>query len=284
MRREEDGRQIRPVGIIALDLDGTLLDSNKNLSERNRAALEKAAAAGYEIVPTTGRLFHGMPEEIRSLPFLRYAITINGAQVENVTTGQVLYRAEIPWKQAIDIMQWLETYPVIYDCYMDNRGWMTIAMLDQVDEVVEDIHYRKLIHDLRIPVEELKDFLAQRQQDVQKIQFFVTRPELKPEMIGKLPQVFEGIVASSAISQNVEVNQSRANKGDALLALADHLGVPHEKTFAFGDGLNDLTMIEKAGVGIAMANAFPEAREVADWITASCDEDGVAVGIEKFCF
>ena len=88
----------KAVGIIALDLDGTLLDSNKNLSERNRAALEKEAAAGYEIVPTTGRLFNGMPEEIRSLPFLRYAITINGAQVENVTTGQVLYRAEIPWK------------------------------------------------------------------------------------------------------------------------------------------------------------------------------------------
>jgi len=172
---------------------------------------------------------------------------------------------------------------VIYDCYMDNRGWMTIAMLDQVDEVVEDIHYRKLIHDLRIPVEELKDFLAQRQQDVQKIQFFVTRPELKPEMIGKLPQVFEGIVASSAISQNVEVNQACANKGDALLALADYLGVPHEKTFAFGDGLNDLTMLEKAGVGIAMANAFPEAKAAADWITSSCDEDGVARGIELFC-
>ena len=78
------------------------------------------------------------------------------------------------------------------------------------------------------------------------------------------------------------MNQTRANKGDALLALADYLGVPHEKTFAFGDGLNDLTMLEKAGTGIAMANAFPEAIEAADWVTASCDEDGVAVGIEKF--
>ena len=271
-----------PAGIIALDLDGTLLDSNKKLSQGNLEALEKAAAAGYEIVPTTGRLFGGMPEIIRSLPFLNYAITINGAQVEELSTGKVLYRAEIPWQQAIEVMEYLEQYPVIYDCYMDNQGWMTIAMLDQVDEVVEDVHYRKLIHDLRHPVPELKAYLAGRKQDVQKIQFFVTSPEQKPELIAKLPQVFPDIVASSAISQNVEVNQARANKGDALLALADYLGVPREKTFAFGDGLNDLTMIQMAGVGIAMENAFPEAREVADWITVSCDEDGVARGIEKF--
>ena len=68
-----------PIGIIALDLDGTLLNSNKELTPGNLAALERAAAAGIEIVPTTGRFYNAMPAIIRELPFVRYVITINGA-------------------------------------------------------------------------------------------------------------------------------------------------------------------------------------------------------------
>ena len=86
----------KPVGIIALDLDGTLLNSDKELSPGNRAALERAAEAGYEIVPTTGRFYGGMPQVIRELPFVRYVITINGAEVADRRTGEVMYRAEIP--------------------------------------------------------------------------------------------------------------------------------------------------------------------------------------------
>ena len=68
------------------------------------------------------------------------------------------------------------------------------------------------------------------------------------------------------------------------MALAAELGVAYENVLAFGDGLNDVSMIKAAGVGIAMANAEPVVKEVADWVTVSCDEDGVAVGIEKYCF
>ena len=92
------------IGIIALDLDGTLLDSNKELSPGNLAALERAAAAGIEIVPTTGRFYDAMPAVIRQLPFVRYVITINGAEVRDLHTGQVIYQAEIPWQQAVELM------------------------------------------------------------------------------------------------------------------------------------------------------------------------------------
>ena len=258
-------------GIIALDLDGTLLNSNKELTPGNVDALQKAAEAGYEIVPTTGRFFGAMPEEIRSLPFIRYAITINGAQVEDLRTGEIIFRAEIPWEQAAEIMAYLDEKAVIYDCYMDNKGWMSEAMKEEMPEVVEDPHYRQLIYSHRQSVPELKAFLADycpaHGVDVQKIQLFVKYPELKPEIMGELPQRFEHIAVSSAIIQNIEINQSHANKGEALLALADYLGVPRESTYAFGDGLNDLSMIREAGVGIVMENAFPELKAEADWIT-----------------
>ena len=87
-------------GIIALDLDGTLLNSAKELTEGNRRALERAYEAGYAIVPTTGRFYGGMPQCIRDLPFVRYIITINGAEVADLETGEVIYSAEIPNERA----------------------------------------------------------------------------------------------------------------------------------------------------------------------------------------
>ena len=105
----------KDIRIIALDLDGTLLNSNKELTERNYRALEAAAAKGIQIVPTIGRLYDGMPQMIRDLPFVNYAITINGAQVRHVHTGEVLYRAEIPWQQAVELMKYFDTLPVVYD-------------------------------------------------------------------------------------------------------------------------------------------------------------------------
>ena len=113
------------IKIIALDLDGTLLDSQKRLSEGNRAALEEAAAKGVHIVPTTGRFFGMMPQAIRDLPFVRYAITINGAQVYDRETDTAIVREEIPLDMALDIIRLLDRYDVIYDCYRSNWGWMT---------------------------------------------------------------------------------------------------------------------------------------------------------------
>ena len=272
------------IRIIALDLDGTLLDSNKQLSAGNLAALQKAADAGIEIVPTTGRFFGGMPDFIRQLPFVHYAITVNGAEVADLKSGTVVYKAEIPFQLSVSIMEFLDEYPVIYDCYMNNEAWMTESMKLRIDDIVEDKHYRKMLHELRQPVPEMKSFLLQRQQDVQKIQLFTADQDLRLELMQQLTARFENLSVSSSISANVEINQSHANKGEALLALAEFLGVPQSATMAFGDGLNDLTMIRDAGVGIAMSNACDEAKNLSDWVSLSCDEDGVAHGIEKYCF
>ena len=116
------------VKLLALDLDGTLLNSQKELTPRTRDALYAAAEAGVEIVPTTGRFFTGMPEVIQKLPFLHYAITINGAQVYDIRAEKAVSRAEIPLETALRVLEYLDGFPVIYDCYQDNWGWMTRSM------------------------------------------------------------------------------------------------------------------------------------------------------------
>lgn len=273
----------QPIRMIAVDLDGTLLTSDKEFSSANRMALERAAAAGIEIVPTTGRLYDAIPAAIRALAFIRYVITVNGAEVTDLKTGETIHKAEIPRQQAIEIMKRLDEHPVIYDCYQDNEAWMTAAQKLHIDRMVRSSHYRKMLHELRKPVPELKAFLSERNQDVQKVQFFTDRSDIRLQLLQQLPHWFNELCVSSSVADNVEINQIHANKGEALLALAAHLGVRREQIAAFGDGLNDLSMLQAAGIGIAMENACDAVKAVADRITGTCDADGVAYGIDRFC-
>ena len=268
--------------LLALDLDGTLLNSQKELSPRNRRALEKAHEKGVLIVPTTGRFYGGMPQVIRELPFVRYCITINGAQVMDLWENKVLYRAEIPCAQAVEIMSWLDGYPALYDCYQQNESFMTARLREQAMETIEDIHFRNMVRDLRQPVPELKAFLLERGRDLQKIQFFIQDQPLRRWLMEELPRRFADLSVTSSVRENVEINHKDAHKGAALTALAKYLGFGKEAVIAFGDGENDISMLREAGLGVAMENACPQALAAADYITASCDEDGVAQAMEKF--
>lgn len=272
------------IGIIALDLDGTLLDSNKKLSEKNYAALQKAAEAGIEIVPTTGRFYGALPESIKNLPFLHYAITINGAQAVDVRSGEVIYSAELPWQQTVELMELFDTLPVIYDCYQENEAYMPAAQKALINEIAPDKHYIKMLHELRQPVEDLKSYLSEKKKGVQKVQFFTKDIALRDKLLNELPQKYDDLSVTCSLVNNLEINQIHANKGEALAALARHLNLPETATMSFGDGLNDISMLKSAGIGVAMANAQEACKDAADYVTLSNDEDGVAAAIEKFCF
>ena len=265
--------------LIAFDLDGTLLTTEKELTDENLAALERAAEAGIVLVPATGRFFGVIPENVRSLPWFRYYITINGASVYDAREDRTLLRAEIPWRRAVEIMKYLDTLPVIYDCYMDDWGWMTRALHDRVEDFAPNRHSLDMLRNFRRPVPELKAHLAQVGHDVQKIQMFFRDPELRLRSMGEMKLRFPDLAVTSSIPRNVELNSLEAQKGIALARLAKHLGIDRAETVAFGDDLNDVSMLQTAGIGVAMANAGPEAKDAADLITESCDESGVGRAI-----
>lgn len=271
------------IKLIALDLDGTLLSSEKQLTPACRAALDRAAAAGIEIIPATGRFFNGMPEAIRALPYVRRAITINGAQVYDAVADEVIYRAELPCAQAVEILRMLDEFNLIYDCYQDNWGWMSRDMWERCGDYVPDAHYFNMVRKLRTPVDDLKQLLLERNRGVQKLQLFTHDMSLRARLLREMSERFNNIAVSTSVANNIEINCADANKGTALRALAEHLRIPCARIAAFGDGLNDLSMIEAVGLGIAMDNAAPELKACAKHITSSCDEDGVAVGIERWC-
>ena len=278
----------RDIKIISLDLDGTLLDSQKRLSDGNRAALEEAAAKGVLIVPTTGRFFGMMPQAIRDLPFVRYAITINGAQVYDRETGTAIVREEIPLDMALDIMRLLDGYDVIYDCYRSNWGWMTESLQNKAEDYATDAHYVKMVREFRNPVPELKAYLESTasEGDVQKVMLFARNTPGSEAVTKAITEAvrerFPQIKATSSTWNNLELNIETAHKGNSLRRFAEHLGYALDNCMALGDGTNDLSMIEAAGLGVAMSNAHPLVIAAADHVTASNDEDGVARAIRDF--
>ena len=278
---------MEPVKLLALDLDGTLLNSKKELTPRTRAALYAAAEAGVEIVPTTGRFFGAMPEAIRTLPFLHYAITVNGAQVYDRVADAAIVREEIPLETAVAVMRLLDGYDVIYDCSRANWGWMGAAFKEKAAAYATDEHYLAMVRDFRREVPELKAHLAATaaEGDVQKIMLFARLDgpaDATAQVAEAVRARFPEIAVTSTTWNNLELNIASANKGVALARLAAHLGLSSANCIAFGDGRNDLTMIEAAGVGVAMANAHPDVRAAADDVTLSNDEDGVAAALVRY--
>lgn len=269
--------------LIAFDLDGTLLRDDKSIPEENLAAMEKAAARGITLVPATGRIFRGLPPQLKELPFLRYYILSNGAAVYDRQERRTLLRADIPLALALSCYAYLDTLPVIYDCYQNECGWMTRSMLEAAAPYfVKEPEVLKMLYGLRKPVDDLKETLRQRGEDLQKLQMFF-KPEdeaLRQETILELPRRFPGLQATTSVKNNIEVNSAEAGKGKALLALSAALGIDPAATVAFGDGTNDIEMLRAAGLGVAMGNAAAAVKDAADLVTESNEDCGFARMIE----
>ena len=266
------------VKLIAFDLDGTLLDDDKHLPPENLAALQVAHAQGIFLVPATGRILKALPEELLAPGLFRYFIFANGALVYDLQEQQALYRARIEPELAVRLCTYMDTLPVLYDCYRGDCGYMTQWMYDRAPEFFEtEPHILKLIKSLRRPVPELKQKILEDGLPLEKLQMFF-RPEHMDERARQLelvPQLFPELIASSSLRNNIEINSARAGKGNALRALCGKLGLDALESVAFGDGLNDADMLRAAGRGCAMQNAVPAVKEAADVIVENNNDAGV---------
>ena len=270
--------------LIAFDLDGTLLDTEKRIPEENLRALYAAAKRDVLLVPATGRILRGIPPVLRELPFLRYYILSNGAAVYDTREEKTLCRGDIPLDLTLRVMDYLDTLPVLYDCYQNDVGWMSQAMFEQAPAYfVREPQVLKMVEQLRIRVPDLKQTLREHGEPVQKIQFFFRPADnaLRLETIAHFSERFPELCATSSISNNVEVNSALAGKGNGLLALCRALGIDPADCMAFGDGSNDISMLEAAGRGVAMGNAGEDVRTAADAVCESNLDCGVAKEIAR---
>ena len=270
------------IRLIAFDLDGTFLDDRKNCIKENMDAICAAAERGIHIVPCSGRIYNGIPEEIRRLDFVRYAVVINGAEVYDSVEDMAIYRAEIPPEDAEKIFDYAETLPALYDCYMENRGWMDRKFYDRLPDLITDEIIRDMVRKLRTPVDDFRRFVRERNHSLQKIQLMFRDLERKKKEIGEIARRFPDYAVTSSLYNNIEINVKAANKGAGLEVLCNYLGLKLSETMALGDGGNDITMLKAAGIGVAMGNAETAVKAFADVTVGTNEQAGVAEAIRRF--
>ena len=271
------------IKIIALDMDGTLLDSQKNVSERNRRALTACAEKGIWVVPATGRAGHGIAPEIKALPGVRYAIATNGGVVTDLLEGRNLKTCAISNEQTLSILRRLDEYPAMYDPYIEGWAITQPEFIEHLDRYGLSPVMQRMVHATRRTVPNIIRYVEETKKEAEKINVFFGEEHMgERERLRRELEQIEGLFVSSSLPNNLEINRKEATKGNALLWLADYLNISHSSVMAFGDGENDVSMLRAAGIGVAMGNAIDKAKEAAAYVTSSNDDDGVAAALEYF--
>lgn len=270
------------VRLIALDLDGTTLCSDHlTLPEPNRIAIARAASQGVQVVISTGRIRGRIPQQLREIPGLRYAVTSNGAAVCDLVTGETLYSNPVPQNLALRVLREIAPFGLYTELYCSGSSYVD----RQGDAILSRIPVsegrRAMIRSSREQVESLSALAAQPDACVEKINLPFIPPHQIEEVWALLGSI-GGLAVTSSVAGNAEVNAASANKGDGLSHLCGRLDIRPEEVMAVGDNGNDLEMLRFAGLAVAPKNALPEIRELADHVTASNNDCGVAQAIDRF--
>lgn len=270
------------IKMIGFDLDGTLLTDQKELGEYTVQILKRAVEEGIVILPITGRPLCGLPEEVTGLTGLRYAITANGARILDLKNAAVLKEQLVSVETAEKILDILGNYDSLREIYYDGTGYADREKLEQIDHFFEEGPMAEYVRSTRQPVENLMDKFRKESREVDKVQGVFADLGEREAALDEIRKL-EGVTITGALHNNIEVNAAGVDKGNALLWLAQYLGIAPEETMAFGDGNNDITLLEKAGTGVAMKNGIEEVKHAADRITEKTnDEEGAAKFIETY--
>ncbi|MDO4437917.1 MAG: Cof-type HAD-IIB family hydrolase [Eubacteriales bacterium] len=265
--------------ILTLDLDGTLTNSKKEITEPTKKALIEIQEQGKKVVLASGRPTQGIIPlacQLHLKDYGSYILSFNGGHIIDCRTGEVIYNKTLP-------EDCLKPLYEIVSQYRDKGVDIISYGNEKLISGICPNEYTRLESKINnTPIFESKNFL----EDVKGPQnkFLITgEPEVIKEIQEKMIKHFRSylnIYCSEPFF--LEIMPQGIDKAHSLLRLLNSIGLTADEMICCGDGYNDLTMIETAGLGVAMANAQPEVLEKADYITKSNDEDGVLHVINRF--
>ena len=267
------------IKVIAMDLDGTALNHQKQLTERTRAAIQNAAKSGIQIVVATGRTFSSLAPEVLAMPEITCAITSNGAVVNRIPDGAVLLHNYPNPETVSEIAGMIQEEKIDTEVCTGGQAYIGQSYYDRVLEgkTNRDVQYVKTT---RHPVPDIYRFLLEHRVAIENINLNFKTLEEKQQWQQRF-QKLPGVTPTSSFLFNVELGGATTSKAHALQALLDEWQMTSRQVMAFGDSENDLGMIQMAGIGVAMANGMEEVRQAADLLAESNEEDGVAKIIEQ---
>lgn len=269
--------------IVFSDLDGTLLASDKTLAPRTCDALDALAEHGIEFVPCSGRPFSGIKQNLIDLAATHYVVASNGALVCKVlddNTCEVIHRTEMPREPLLWLYEQLKDLDILFDVLADGNSYSERFRFDRIDTFALDPLLLPDFKAMRTPYDATVPELVPTLKHLERLTIYWKHREDRDKII-ELVQQRPELSWVSSLPTNLEISHKDASKGAALTWLCNQLDISVSEAVAFGDGLNDISMLEVAGVGVAMANAEPQVIEVADCTTTTNDECGVARYLEE---
>jgi Cof subfamily protein (haloacid dehalogenase superfamily) len=258
--------------LIAVDLDDSLLGSDLKISDANKRTLLTAQEKGVYVTIATGRMLDSAMPFVKELNISIPVITYQGAFIKDTVNAKTLAKTPIPMEY---------THRIIDQCKKDNLHAQVYMENDYYFE--HDNEYSQLYHRLSgIKGHEVGDFKAFIKEEPIKI-LIIDQPERIAEAYRQFEELFGSQLQVTISKPNyLELTHIDATKGNALRQLGSMLGVKREEIIAIGDSFNDVTMIEYAGLGVAMGNAPDKVKALARYVTKGNDEDGVAEVVERF--
>lgn len=269
------GKQL-PYRIIALDLDGTLTNHEKVVTPKTREALLQAESEGAIIVLASGRPTYGIKPVAECLELSKrggYILSYNGGNIVNAKTGEKIFSQILP-----DHVK-----PILYQ-YAKEKNFALLGYVGNeiVTEMPDDQYVKEESRINKMTIRKVDNLLEALEPHPTKLLMtgnpadMIQAEESLCEILGEKMDIFRSAPFF------LELVPKGIDKAQSLLRLLSKLNLTPADMVAFGDGYNDLSMLKLAGMGVAMANAAPEVRAEADYITLSNEEDGIAAALEHF--
>lgn len=256
--------------MIALDLDGTLKTSENTIAPKTKEALIKCQEMGIKVVLASGRPTPGLRHEAKELELEKYGgyiLSFNGARVHDYQTGEVIYEKTLTVEQAHEMLDRAKEFELAAMTYLDQ---------DLITDLSTDSYVigEAKLNDMGLrQIDEMKEF----------VNFPINKVLLAkdPEYIASVLEDFKGPYEDTlsiyrSAPHYIEIMAQNIDKAASLDHLLKHVGITPDELIAFGDGYNDLSMIEFAGTGVAMSNGVDEVKQRANKVTLSNNEDGIA--------
>lgn len=267
------------IKLIGIDIDGTLVNSQKLLTPATKEAIELAGRQGIEVVISTGRFLSEYQYLLDQLPSMRYTVSCTGAQVLNVKKGETLFRKALTADQLRYIYSKLSDLDVFLQIFSDldgkahNRADLLLAA-----ERYCGAELGEMLRQAHVAEEDLDGYVASYSGLTNKVHMFFADENDRQTAFFRMKD--EPFSVLSSCSNDLEIMPFGVDKGLGMQKLAEYLGLQAEQVMALGDGDNDIAMLRYAGLGIAMANASEAAKAAADRVLPyTNDEDGVAKAI-----
>ena len=276
------------VKLIALDMDGTLFNSQNEISKKDRKTLKRATEAGVAVAVATGRAYTELPIEMLYEAGICYAITGNGSAVYRLPEKECIFSDCLDNEVVCTIISELKQLDIYYDIYVDGLVYCPKSVCHNIRKMDMPESLHEHIERTRIVVDDLEDYIRSCGKSVEKTTLNFAYLE-DGTCLGKAESAaildrYPQVEYLSGGFHNWEFTRAGVNKGTGLRFLAERLGVPMNLTMACGDSENDLSMLRAAQVAVAMENAKPAVKEESNYITLSNNESGVAHAIEHFVF